>query len=163
VLGIRIAKGTYGNVDISGLNAVQAMMTPGAMAKGNGTLAVYVDSRANDAQREALEAIFTGAAGGPPSLFGPMISTRLPTKTAPIDFKSDGKTWQLSIPGVTDVTVEGVTGIADKNVWLDNVGHPFSQRLAAAKGTSSHYKDHSLVFDNSGRNGHFSAIDWSNG
>ena len=163
VLGIHIKRGNYGKVDISGLNAVQALMTPGAMSKGNGTLAVYVDSRANEAQRGALEAIFTGAAGGPPSLFGPMISTRLPTKTAPIEFKSDGKTWRLSIPGITDVTVEGVTGAANQNVWLDNVGHPFSRRLAAAKATSSHYKDHSLAFDNSGRNGHFSAINWSNG
>ena len=162
VLGIRIAQGTYGAVDISGLNAVQAMTTPGIMAKGNGTLAVYVDSRANDTQRAALEAIFTGAAGGPPSKFGSMISTRLPTKIAQIEFKSDGKTWQLSIPGITDVTVEGVAGVDNQNVWLDNVGHPFSQRLAAAKASSSHYKDHSLNFDNSGRNGHFSAIRWSN-
>lgn len=163
VLGIHIKQGNYGTVDISGLNAAQALTTPGAMAKGNGTLAVYVDSRANDAQRAALEAIFTGAAGGPPSLFGPMISKKLPTKTAQIDFKSDGKTWRLSIPNVTEVTVEGITGAGNQNVWFDNVGHPFSKRLAAAKGTSSHYKDHSLSFDNSGRNGHFSAISWSNG
>ena len=163
VLGIHIKQGNFGKVDISGLNAVQAMMTPGPMAKGNGTLAVYVDSRANDAQRAALEAIFTGAAGGPPSLFGPMIATRLPTKTAQIEFKSDGKHWHLAIPGITDVTVEGVTGAGNKNVWFENVGHPFSQRLAAAKGTASKYQDHSLKFDNSGRNGHFSAIDWTNG
>jgi hypothetical protein len=163
VLGIHIKNGTYGKVDISGLNAVQALTTPGAMAKGNGTFAVYVDSRANDAQRAALEAIFTGAAGGPPSLFAPMIATRLPTRTAQIEFKSDGRKWQLSIPGITDVTVEGVAGANNQNVWLDNVGHPFSNRLAAAKATSSHYKDHALAFDNSGRNGHFSSINWSNG
>jgi len=163
VLGIHIKQGSYGTLDISGLNAVQAMMTPGPMAQGNGTLAVYVDSRANEAQRAALETIFTGAAGGPPSLFGPMIAKRLPTKTAQIEFKSDGKTWHLSVPGITDVTVEGVAGTGNQNVWLDNVGHPFSSRLAAAKGTSSHYKDHSLAFDNSGRNGHFSAINWANG
>jgi len=162
VLCIHIKQGNYGNVDISGLNAVQAMTTPGAMAKGNGTLAVYVDSRGNDPQRAALEAIFTGAAGGPPSLFGPMVSNLLPAKTAQIEFKSDGKSWQLSIPGITDVVVEGVTGAGNQNVWLDNVGHPYSRRLAAAKATSSHYRDHSLVFENSGRNGHFSAIVWSN-
>jgi len=162
VLGIHIKHGSYGAIDISGLNAVQAMTTPGPMAKGNGTLAVYVDSRANDAQRTALEAIFTGAAGGPPSLFGPMVSTLLPTKPAQIDFKSDGKTWQLSIAGITQVTVEGVTGAGNQNVWLDNVGHPYSTRLAAAKATSGHYQDHSLAFENSGRNGHFSAINWSN-
>jgi hypothetical protein len=131
------------------------------MAKGGGTLAVYVDSRAHDAQRPALEAIFTGAAGGPPSLMSGMISTMLPTKTAPILFNSEDKTFKVSIPNITEVTVEGVTGAGDQVVWLENVGHPFSSRLAVAKGTQSRYKDHALNFDNSGRNGHFSPINWS--
>jgi hypothetical protein len=48
-------------------------------------------------------------------------------------------------------------------VWIDNVGHPFSSRLAAAKASRSNFKDHSLTFDNTGRNGHFSSINWSNG
>lgn len=160
VIGIRIRKGNYGSVDISGLHAVQALTVPGPMARGGGSLAVYVDSRANHEQRAALESIFTGAAGGPPSLFGPMIAHRLPVKSAAIDFKSDGKNWSLSIPGVTDVEVAGIQGAGD-TVWLENVGHPYSRRLAAAKGTSSSYKDHGLSFSNSGRNGHFSPINWA--
>jgi hypothetical protein len=162
VLAIHIAKGTCGGVDLSGLNAVQALTTPGPMAQGNGTLAVYLDNRANDAQRGALEAIFTGKAGGPPSLMAGMIAHRLPTKSAAISFSSDGKVYKLSMAGISDVTVEGVTGAGNQVVWLDNVGHPFSRRLAAARGTSSHFKDQSLSFENSGRNGHFSPINWSN-
>ena len=163
VLAIHINQGSFGGVDLAGLTAVQALITPGPMSQGNGTMAVYLDQRANDAQRAALEAIFTGAAGGPPALMAPMVAHRLPTKTAQIDYHSDGKTWQLAIPGVTEVTVQGVTGAGNQNVWLDHVGHPYSQRLAAAKATTSRYKDHTLTFDNSGRNGHFSAIKWSNG
>src|SRR2546425_3921030 len=60
VLATHIGSGNYGNTDLSGLNAVQALTTPGEMAKGGGTLVVYVDERANDDQRAALEAIFTG-------------------------------------------------------------------------------------------------------
>jgi hypothetical protein len=163
VLAIHITKGKYGGVDISDLNAVQAMMTPGVMSEGNGTLAVYLDSRASGDQRAALAEIFTGAAGGPPSLFGPIISTRLPTKSVPITFTSQGKTRKVSIANITDVSVEGIAGAGKQVVWLENVGHPFSRRLAAAKGTSSRYQDHNLTFENSGRNGHFSAIDWSSG
>lgn len=162
VLATHIARGTCGGVDLSGLNAVQALTTPGPMAQGNGTLAVYVDNRANEAQRAALEAIFTGKAGGPPSLLTGMIVHRLPTKSAAISFSSDGKVYKLSMAGISDVMVEGVTGAGNQVVWLDNVAHPFSSRLAAAKGTSSRYKDHSLSFENSGRNGHFSPISWSN-
>lgn len=161
VLAIHISQGTYGSVDLSGLNAVQALTTPAEMSKGNGTLAVYVDNRANGAQRAALEAIFTGNAGGPPAMFRGMVATRLPTKSAEINFSTDGKKFSVSIPKITEVTVEGVIGVRDQVVWLDHVGHPFSQRLAAAKGTQSHFADHSLNFDNSGRNGHFSPISWS--
>jgi hypothetical protein len=163
VLAIHIARGSYGGVDLSGLNAVQALTTPGPMAQGNGTLAVYVDAAATEAQRDALETIFTGKAGGPPSLLTAMVSRRLPTKSAPISFSTTGKSFKLSISGISDVTVEGVTGVGGQVVWLDNVGHPFSTRLAAAKAEHSHYSDHSLTFNNSGRNGHFSAISWTSG
>jgi len=142
---------------------VQALTTPAEMSKGGGTLAVYVDSRANDAQRVALEAIFSGNAGGAPSLLSGMVASRLPVKTAQIDFSSDGRNFRVSIPGIADVAIEGIAGAGNQVVWLENVGHPFSQRLAAAKATQSHFKDHALSFDNSGRNGHFSAISWSNG
>jgi hypothetical protein len=96
-------------------------------------------------------------------LFGPIKSTRLPTKSAPITFTSQGKTRKVSIANITDVSIEGIAGAAKQVVWLENVGHPFSRRLAAAKATSSRYQDHNLTFENSGRNGHFSAIDWSSG
>lgn len=163
VLATHIASGKCGDVDLSGLNAVQALTTPGPMAQGNGTLAVYVDNRATEPQRAALEAIFTGKAGGPPSLLTGMVAHRLPTKTAPISFSSDGRAFKLAIAGITDVAVEGIIGAGNNVVYLDNVGHPFSQRLAAAKASQAHFKDHSFNFDNSGRNGHFSAIRWSNG
>src|SRR5262249_8369416 len=86
VLAIHIAKGSCDGVDLSGPNAVPALPPPGPMAQGNGTLAVYVDSRANDEQRSALEAIFAGKAGGPPSLLAGMIAHRLPTKPAAITY-----------------------------------------------------------------------------
>lgn len=163
VLGFRIDSGSYGKTDLSGLTAAQALTTPAEMAKGGGTMAVYVDSQANPEQRAALEAIFTGKAGGPPSLMAPMVANWLPTKTAQIEFSASGNTRKLSIAGISEVTVEGVVGRDGKQVvWLDNVAHPFSGRLAAARGTDSHYKDHSLNFENSGRNGHFSSIKWSN-
>ncbi|HEY6420088.1 MAG TPA: DUF1326 domain-containing protein [Candidatus Binataceae bacterium] len=162
VLAFHISKGNYGKVDLAGLNAMQALITPGPMAQGGGTLAVYVDSRGNDEQRAALETIISGAAGGPPSLMLGMISTTLPTRSAPISFSSEGKVRKVSIAGITEVTVEGIDGAGKQVVWLENVGHPLSRRLAAAKGISSRYKDHNLTFDNSGRNGHFAPINWSN-
>jgi hypothetical protein len=161
VLAVHINQGQYGAVDLAGLNAVQALSTPGPMGKGNGVLAVYVDSRGSAEQRAAMERIFTGAAGGPPSLFGPLIATQLPTKTAAIEFTIDGNQRKLSMPGIAEVEIEGLAGANHKVVWLENVSHPFSSHLAAAQGKESRYRDHSFNFQNSGRNGHFSPIKWS--
>jgi hypothetical protein len=101
-------------------------------------------------------------AGGPLARFAPLVTHRLPARPAAIGFTSEGSTRKLSIAGITEITVQGVAGFNGEQVWLDNVGHFASKRLAAAKGTTSHFKDQGLNFDNSGRNGHFSEIHWSN-
>ena len=114
VLAINIAKGDCDGVDLSGLRAVQALTTPGPMGQGNGTLAVYVDNRASQAQRAALEAIFTGNAGGPPSLLAGMVTQRLPTKSAAIDFDFLGDLVPHSVEGLTVSKI--ITELTDEPV-----------------------------------------------
>src|SRR2546427_434183 len=48
-------------------------------------------------------------------------------------------------------------------VWMDKVRHFVSSRLAAARATRSTYTDHGFDWSNVGRNGHYSAFDWSGG
>jgi|SRR5215813_12805463 len=162
VVAFQIRSGKFGSTDVSNLSAAIAVTTPGKMSEGNWTLAPYVDERATADQRKALETIFTGAAGGPMHLVAPLVSRVLPTKAVPIQFGSRGNTRTLSIPGISEITVEGVMGAGDV-VWLDNVVHFANKRLAAAKAKTSSYKDHGLSFTNDGRNGHFAPINWSNG
>jgi hypothetical protein len=162
VVAFRVDSGKYGQTDLSGLNAVTVIYAPGPMTHGNWSVEPYVDERGSETQRSALEQIFTANAGGPLGRFAPLISKRLPAKPVSIKFELDGKTRKLTIPNVADVTVEGVVGINSEQVWFDNVAHFANRRLAAAKGTSSHFKDQSFNFDNSGRNGHFAPIKWSN-
>lgn len=162
VVAFRVDSGKYGQTDLSGLNAVLVIYSPGVMTEGKWTVEPYVDVRASEAQRAALERIITASAGGPLGRFGPLIAKRLPLKVAPISITSEGRVRKLSIPNVTEVTVEGVLGADSQQVWFDNVAHFANRRLAAARGTSSHFKDDSFTFDNSGRNGHFAPIKWSN-
>ncbi len=161
VMAFHIAKGTYGKVELSGLNAVAAYYTPGVMSAGNWTSGLYVDQRASSEQRQALEQIMLGKAGSPLGRFAPLITNRLPTRSVPITFVSEGRVRKLIIPNIADVTVEGIVGIGEQVVFLDHVAHPVARRLAAARGSESHFKDHSLSFTNSGRNGHFAPIKWS--
>lgn len=162
VVAFQIGRGNFGATDISGLRAVIALTTPGAMGKGGWTVALYVDDRSSAEQRAALEAIFGGAAGGPLAAVQPLVAKRLAPKAAPISFEIDGGKRHLSMPGIAEVTVQGITGAGGKQIWIENVGHFASTRLSAARGTASSLKDQGLNFENDGRNGHFSSISWSN-
>jgi len=163
VVAVQVARGEYGGTDLGGLAAAIAVYTPGVMAEGNWSVAVYVDERGSAAQRAGLEAIVSGLAGGPLARLAPLMTTRLPTKAVPIAVGVDGKRRTLSIPGIADVVVDGIAGVGDKEVWLDNVGHFAARRLAAARGAGSRFRDHAFDFDNSGKNGHYAPIDWASG
>src|SRR5690242_17713682 len=123
VVAFRVKSGRYDKTDLSGLNAVTVIYTPGIMTDGKWTMGSYVDERASEAQRAALEKIFTAQAGGPLARFAPLVANRLPARSARIDFVSEGNTRKHSIAGITEVAVQGVTGVNGEQVWFDNVGH----------------------------------------
>ena len=60
-----VDQGRYGEVTLDGLNAIVMVRSPGTMADGNWSVAVYLDDRTDGRQREALQTIFTGSAGVP--------------------------------------------------------------------------------------------------
>ena len=91
-IGALIAEGRYGGVDLRGQKAFVTLKWPGAIHEGNGVAAVYVDSAASEPQREALDQIFSGAAGGAPwAVFAATWSHVLPTRTVPIEVRLAGK------------------------------------------------------------------------
>ncbi len=157
-----IDEGRYGDVELNGLNVVSVLQTPGPMAEGNGTVALYVDERADDKQREALAAIFSGEAGGPMGALASLITNILGVKYVPIEYRSEGKKRGGSIPDILDMEVEAITGAdSEEPIWLDNAPHPASTRLAVAKSTRGTFTDYGLKWDNSGRNGHYATIEWA--
>lgn len=163
-LVFQVARGTFGEIRLDGLAVALAVHTPGPMGLGNWTVALYVDERADPAQRGALEAIFGGAAGGPPGGLAALVTTRRPTRHVPIRFEKDGRRRRAVIPGVLDVEIEGLQG-ADRTgeAWLDNIRHFVARRLAVARATRSSYRDHGVSWDHTGRNGHYAPFEWSGG
>lgn len=158
----QIEAGEYGAVRLDGTHAVLIIYTPGPMGEGNWTMGLYLDERATAAQRTALEAIFTGQAGGVMAVLAALTTTRLPTRAIPIQFGKEGRRRWAKIPGVLDVEIEGIEGRDGKSeVWIENVRHPVSARLAAAKATRSSYRDHGFTWNNTGRNGHYASFEWS--
>ncbi|HEU5367058.1 MAG TPA: DUF1326 domain-containing protein [Ktedonobacterales bacterium] len=161
--GFHIEQGRYGPVALDGLNIALIARTPGPMAAGNWSVALYLDERADEQQRQALQAIFTGSVGGPLANLAPLISTVLGVKTAPITFQKVGKRRSVEIPDTLHLAVHAVPSLsADAEIWASNA-HPFAPNVALAVGDEqSIWEDYGMRWDNSGKNGHYAPINWSN-
>jgi hypothetical protein len=162
-LAFHIDRGRYGEVALDGLNLALVARTPGPMADGNWSAAVYIDERADDRQTAALGAIFGGQEGGPMAAFAPLIATHLGMKKVPIAYRISGKTRSAEIPGIMSMAVEPLpTMRADGEMWV-GAGHPVApDRMAlAVGGAGSTFSDYGMRWDNSGKNGHYAPISWS--
>jgi len=161
---VHIDKGNYGDVALDGLNVSVIVHTPGPMADGNWTAAAYIDERADDQQTAALGAIFTGVEGGPMAAFAPLISTQLGVKKVPIRYSIQGKRRSAEIPGIMQMAVEPIPTMHPSGEIWTTLGHPVApDRIALAMGSSgSTVADYGMRWDNSGRNGHYAPISWSN-
>ena len=163
-LVFHINSGSYGQVKLDGLNVVVVASTPGAMADGNWTAGAYVDERASDEQTTALGAIFSGAEGGPMAAFSPLIGTHLAPKKTRINYAITGNTRSVEIPGIMNMGVGPLPSLHPSGETWTALGHPVApDRLALAVGRSgSTFADHGMHWDNSGKNGHYAPITWSN-
>jgi hypothetical protein len=164
VLVFHIDQGSYGAVSIDDLNVALAAHVPGPMVDGNWAVAAYIDERADERQTAALGAIFTGAEGGPMAAFAPLIATHLGVKKVPIRYSIQGKRRSVEIPAIMQMTVAPLpTMHSGGEIWA-NLGHPVApDRLAlAVGGDASTFADYGMRWDNSGKNGHYAPINWSN-
>lgn len=162
--GFHIDRGRFGDTTLDGLNVGAIARTPGPMGEGNWSVGLYLDERADEGQQQALQAIFTGAAGGVMSNLAPLIGTMLGVRTVPITFTKDGKRRSLEIPGIARLAVHAAPGLGGAEIWASNA-HPFApQGVSLAVGDEgSTWEDHGMRWDNSGRNAHYAPISWSNG
>jgi hypothetical protein len=159
-----VNQGSYGDVKLDGLNAVVCLSSDGPIAHGNLTTAIYLDERADEKQTGALGAIFGGTGGGPMAAFAPLFGKSLGVKKTPIAFKIDGKVRSGEIPGVLSMSVRPLPSMVEgEEIWA-SLGYPLSpSKLALAVGRDgSTYSDYGLHWDNSGRNGFYAAMNWSN-
>jgi hypothetical protein len=162
--GFHIDDGSFGDVSLDGLNVALIARTPGAMADGNWQVALYLDDQADEAQSGALQAIFTGGAGGVMANLAPLIGEVLGARPASIRWHQDGKKRSIEVDDVMSLAVSAVPSIdPDGEIWAANA-HPFAPAgVAMAVGDAgSTYADHGLRWDNSGKNAHYAPIDWSN-
>ncbi|MHA6794514.1 DUF1326 domain-containing protein [Pseudonocardia bannensis] len=115
VLLWHIREGNYGDTRLDGLNVAMLASFVGNVwgEHRDAYAAVFVDERADDPQREALQMIFGGQAGGWPAQFGEVFGAEIRgMEYVPIRvfIAEDLATWSVEIPGKAAATVEALSG-----------------------------------------------------
>jgi hypothetical protein len=164
-MAMQVERGSFGDVPLNGLVFIVLGMTPEEMGKGNWSIGLVIDERATAAQRDAITAIASGAAGGPMAPLTGLIGKFLGAEQAPIRIQQDGKKFTVTAGKLVDMAGEGAMGIdpnATEPMYLDNTGHPVSSRLAVAHASKSHVHALGLTWDDaSGKNnGHYAPFNW---
>ena len=75
-------------------------------------MGMFIDERADDRQREALQMIMSGQAGGFPATFAELIGEMRGIEFAPIEFEiaDDLAYWRAEVPGRVVAKAEALTG-----------------------------------------------------
>jgi hypothetical protein len=75
-------------------------------------MGMFMDERADESQREALQMIFGGQAGGFPAEFAELIGEMRGIEFVPIEFDvaDDLAYWRAEIPGKVLASAEALTG-----------------------------------------------------
>ncbi len=165
-LACHIDEGAFDDVNLDGLNFILVADTPAVMGEGNWRVALYIDERADEPQRNALGAILSGEHGGVPEMLGAVTGEVLGVKYVPIQYEIDGARRRVTVPEIMDFEVTGVFAPESEAVMeITNVHHPMGTALAIAKSDTGRYddSDYNLAFDNTGKNGHYSAFAWQGG
>lgn len=114
VLAWHIREGRYGDVRLDGLNLLGVSNFVGNIWAGEtkAAMGMFMDQRADERQREALQKIFGGEAGGFPATFAELIGEMRGIEFAPvkIEVADDLSRWEAEVPGRVAAKAEALTG-----------------------------------------------------
>ncbi|ROO23771.1 DUF1326 domain-containing protein [Salinisphaera orenii] len=163
LVGWHIASGRYGDVELDGLNVAVALSTPGPMPEGNWKAVLYLDERADQAQQEALGAIFGGQAGGHPAVLASLISDVRAVEPMPMHFEIDQGHRHLRIGQSAEANISAIDGQGGQAATIHN--HPFAvapgEPLVVASSRSLRHQAHGINLDLSGRAASYSPFSYA--
>lgn len=104
LIGFNVQEGSFGSVPLAGVRFVVVCMYPGAIHQGNGTVALFVDESASEAQANGIAQIMSGKHGGMPweALAGTVTSFEGPIR-AKIKMTVNGIHSSFEIPGTAEL------------------------------------------------------------
>jgi hypothetical protein len=169
ILAWHIREGHYGDARLDGLNVVALGAFEGNLWEGaKATVGIYMDERADENQRGALQVIFGGGGGGWPGEFASMIGEMRGIEFVPITFEiaDDLAYWAAEVPGKATARAEALTGPTTppgKRVQLHNppgaeVGP--GQIATWGKATTDHADGFGFKWEWDGRSSKHFPFDW---
>lgn len=163
IVAWHIDSGQFNGVTLDGMNVAFAVHSPGHMAEVKWNIAVYLDERADDKQKDALTKIFAGQAGGHPERLASHVGNILGMASVPMTYSSTGKKRSLTIPNIVDVAIEALEGQGGEAVTITH--HPLciapGNPAVTALSSKMSYQDHGMTWELSGRNGFFSPFQYA--
>jgi hypothetical protein len=115
ILAWHIREGTYGDVTLDDLSIVGVGSFQGNIWTGkakNSAMGFFIDERADESQREAIQTIWGGEVGGWPAGFAQLIEEVRGIEYVPIKFELDGDLahWSVEVPGKAKGSATALTG-----------------------------------------------------
>jgi hypothetical protein len=115
MVAMRVDRGTYGDLDLTGLKWATVARWPGPIHEGNGEIQPFIDESADEKQREALLTILSGQAGDTWfEIFSVVCPTVHEPVFAPIEFEFDLESRKGRVrigDGLVESEVETLRGI----------------------------------------------------
>jgi hypothetical protein len=171
ILVWHIRNGNYGDVRLDGLNILALGAFTGNIweGKSKASMAMFIDERADERQREALQMIFSGRVGGWPGTFANFIGEVRGMEFARINFHVDDDlgSWWAEIPGKVRSSAEalgGPTTPAGKRVQVHNAGGSETGPGGVAtygKATADRADAFGFKWDRTGLSSKHIGFDWS--
>jgi hypothetical protein len=171
VLAWHVRSGAYGDVRLDGLNVMALGYFQGNIWEGKtkASMAIFIDERADERQREALQMIFGGRVGGWPGTFANFVGEVRGMEFAPIRFEvaDDLGWWRAEIPGKVASSAEalgGPTTPPGKRVEVHNAGGAEVGPGAVAtygKATANKAEAFGFKFDRPGFSSKHMRFEWS--
>jgi hypothetical protein len=158
---VRIDAGRFGEVPLDGVKAMVLFDAGQHMIAGGWTEVIVIDEAAGAAQREAIDAVLAGRAGGPWEVLGRFVGRRLDTRYLPIEYSGDELEKRARIPGLLEAVITRIRGRdRGRPVMFENIYnqiHAPSQVLATG---STDYDDGVIRIHTSKTHGLYSNFEW---
>ena len=150
LIAFSIEEGEVAGVDVAGTRAIMAGSFEGAWTSGGRTAALILDRRDSQAQRDALQQVFTGELGGDAAHLAGLVGQFRGPFLADIDYQLDGPQAVVRAGDVAEAAgtvLPGPDGTTP--IQVSGVHHP-PTTVTAGTASRSRVDVEGLAFDNPG-------------